>query len=202
MASFFRFSGVFTKNLNAQASKLARAKMIEVGESQREILKEKLLNAVRLHPICQELDSLTLPSRFVYSESGTATLYGYLGFPAGSDPVSDLIDFLDETISVNSRRKYFSVGDKIVVSLVLPKKSQLSSDPRLKLPWSGTGWPILIENGVSGLSGASHFLQADSPKSRSNLGIQIKGVTRPDLPPLDFLSEIFRDFRAKFGGKV
>lgn len=199
MASFFRFSGQFSKNLEKQAIAVARKQMIEIGEAQREVLKQKLLEAVRNHPISREISTASTPSKYISSKSGTASLRGYLGFEEGRDPIEELIEFLDQTIEINSRKKSFSVGNKIIVSLVLPKKSQMSKDLRLLLPWSYTAWPILLEDGISELSGASHFLQKQTRASVSGLGIQIKGVTRPDLPPTEFLSEIFSDFRSKFG---
>lgn len=199
MAKFFRFSGLFTRNLEKQARTIALSQALDIGTAQLELLKEKLLDAVRLHPISQELSSLTLPSKFVKSKSGTATLYGYLGFPSGSNPTEDLISFLEDTVKVNSRRKYFVVGKKIITSLSIPTKGDMNGDDRLKLPWSSIGWPILLENGVSGLAGGSHFLQKPADASRSELGIQIKGITRPDLAPIPFLSQIFKDFREKFG---
>ncbi len=197
MAFLSKIGGFLARKLEKQAVGMALAVGVELADERLKEVKQELLEKVRDHPLCQELDSLTTPSQFVDSKSGTATLYGYLGFEGGRNPVAELIAFLDQHIKIkeDTKRKFIFFGKKTVRSLSLPSKSDMSADPTLRTEWSSTAWPILVEDGISGAAGASHFIQVYSKESRSGLGIQVSGITRPDMSPVPFLSVIFRELK-------
>lgn len=202
MAFFTRFSSNVTKTLLKQVAGIIGTSATSAAEAAGIALKKRLLDKVRQHPICREITELTLPSSFVKSKSGTATLRGFLGFDQSEDPVENLIDFLDRTILIKPKRR-FILGQKIITSLSIPSKADMNSASELLHPRLGIAWPIIIEDGLSGFASSSFFLQ--TPPARrggaSGLGIQIKGKTRDTMGKVPFLSQLFKEFREQFGGK-
>lgn len=158
--------------------------------------KQFILDEVENHEISQELRSKSAPSKFLPSAS--STLFGFMGFDASSDPVSALVDYLKDNISMKFGVK---VGNMVLVSsLSIPNKKQMALESSLQLPWmGGISWPEAIESGVSGLK---YFLGVEG-KGRSELGIQAKvghkpggelqQVRRGDMKKVKFLSSIFSE---------
>jgi hypothetical protein len=158
--------------------------------------KQFILNEVRNHPVSRELDSKTAPSQFLPSAS--STLFGFMGFYDGSDPVGDLVSYLDENISMKFSVR---VGNMVLISsLSVPNKKQMALEESLQMPWlGGISWPEAVEKGVSGLK---YFLGIEG-KGRSDLGIQAKVAHNPEGPlqqvrrgemkKVAFLSKIFSD---------
>lgn len=202
MGVFTKFSKDVTKALLNQISGIIATEAISQAEAAGKLLKERLLEKIRLHPICLEIENNTLPSNYIESESGTATLRGFLGFTPDEDPVGNLINFLDKTILVKPKRN-FVIGSKIVTSLVLPTKDALNSEPSLRHPRIGIAWPLIIEDGIGGLANDQYFLQSPPAKSGgfSGLGIQVKHKVRGRMGKIVFLSKIFKEFREQFGGR-
>lgn len=173
------------KQLGARAIKAVGNKY---GHDRFVKIKKFILDEVRKHPVCKELVSHS-KSNYV-----PGTLFGFLGFYADSDPVGDLLKFLEEHIEENN---VFIMG--IVMNLTkvkLPSFDQMAAEKSLQVPWaSGVSWPQMIEDGVSGLQ---YFLKqpdADgniSEKSLSQEGLQSKNKVRDsDMPPVPFLTPIF-----------
>ncbi len=195
-----RFSSFITKALLKQALPLIGVRASTMGEAAALVLKNRLLEAVENHPVCIELRDKTSPSRFIPSKSGTATLAGYLGMPESDDPVGNLIDYLDKTIVIKSKRAII-LGNKIITTLSIPSKKDMNSESSLAHPRLGLAWPVILEEGLTGLANASFFLQAPPAKTGgdSGLGIQISNKTRPRIGRIQFLSTLFKEFREKFG---
>lgn len=153
--------------------------------------KQFILDEVEKHDICQELRSFTKPSKFLKSDS--STLFGFMGFYDGSDPVTDLLEYLDQNITQKTSVRIAQLV--FISSLSIPTKKDMAKEKSLSLDWiSGASWPELIERGVPGLR---YFLGLDG-KGRSDLGLQAKNregqlqqVRKADMKPVKFLSEIF-----------
>ncbi len=161
--------------------------------------KDFILKEVAEHDISQELRHKTLPSKFL--DSGSSTLFGFMGFNADDDPVGALLDFLDQSITQKVSIRLASYT--LLSSLSLPTKVKLRSAPGLKMPWlAGMSWPEAIESGVSGLK---YFLGKEG-QGRSGLGIQAKVagvaggakqiVRNADMSGVDYLSSIFSEAKS------
>lgn len=157
-------------------------------------IKQEILNDVENHPVSQELRSHVIPSSFLSDK--TASLFGFLGFNEGDDPVGKLLIVLDYLITINSPRA--TLVNRIAntsVKLTLPNWRDLRAENSLLLEWDSVSWPEGIKNGVSGLS---HYLNSDTEQSRSKEGIQIKHSVRDaEFAGTPFLDEIFKAARKK-----
>lgn len=160
-------------------------------------VKDYIINAVESHPVCTELRQHTSPSQFLPKTDGT--LFGFMGFEAGTDPVSDLVEYLRNNITLIPVGRG-AVARKYEISL--PTFGDMANEPSLQLPWlSGESWPGALEEGLYGLK---HFLSftEDSPytapNSRSQEGVQAKGpngelikIRNSEIKKIKFLSPIF-----------
>lgn len=155
--------------------------------------KEWLLGAVRDHPISQDIRSHSPSSRL---GSRTGTLYGFIGFEESSqdDPVADLLEFLDDTINFYPEKTPRGKYSLFSSSITYPTKSSFSTE-KLKVKWSGRGWPVMIEEGISGLP---YYINKSSSRSRSGEGIQIDQEARPnDFVAEQYLSPLLAEFRQR-----
>lgn len=157
-------------------------------------IKQEILDEVEGHPVSQELRNHTMPSSFLDSRS--ATLFGFLGFNEGDDPVGNLLEALNDLITINSPRA--TLVNRIAnasVKMTLPNWRDLRADKSLLLEWDSISWPEGIKNGVSGLS---HYINSNAAQSRSKEGIQIKADIRDaQFTGTPFLDEIFKAARKK-----
>lgn len=167
---------------------------LKVEEAKQELVKEFLE-----HPVSQELlnpengnISKTLDGK------DNKSLFGFIGFEAGSDPVMEVVGILEEEVKL--------VGSKIVDSKTIAYKIR---HPSLKdiyaktpLPWEGgRSWVYGISHGISGFG---HFLSGffqNLGVSRSGQGIQVEQDVRSETfkPRKDYIEAMIRKFRAKFG---
>lgn len=151
--------------------------------------KSWLLNAVETHSISQDINSHS-PSSRLGSSSGT--MFGFLGFERGEKPISTLLDFLDKNIN------YFDSTTKNIrtvtrISVEIPTKKSFGLE--FILPWSSTPWPLMIEEGISGLQ---FYINKPSLSSISGEGLQferpIRGV---DFNGEPYLTPLFAEFRKR-----
>lgn len=158
--------------------------------------KELLLSEIRNHPVSQELINKTDPSKYLSGRQGS--LFGFMGFEAGDDPVGQLLNLLDEKIVFeNTGRIIGKLDIRLIAFVKMPDVSDFDKDSSLKLPWeSGKSWPVGVELGISGLP---HFLSKFAKVSRSSMGIQIRGQSKnaSEFTGTKFLSEIFDRFRKR-----
>ena len=154
--------------------------------------KEWFLDAVDSHPISEAIkggDS----SRFLSSSSGT--LFGFMGFQKGSEPIMDLLNFLEENIRYQeaitpTKNSLYSVR------VSFPQKSEMVGGS-LVLPWEGSRpWPIAIEEGISGLP---YYLNKRWSGSVSGEGFQIKNgqVRSSNFNGTPYLTPLIAQFRQK-----
>lgn len=158
--------------------------------------KQLLLREVREHPICEELSTRPNNSRFLGGAAGT--LYGFLGFEDGQEPVEDLLDFLAANILFQINRPT-AIG-VFPTTVLIPSLEDIESEGSLSIPWDSRPWPIAVEEGISGLP---HYLFLEE-KGRSLEGIQAKDrrgnlikIRSQDFKPVPFLKPIFARFRKR-----
>lgn len=157
--------------------------------------KEKLLREVAAHPISVDINSHARSP--LLSGSKTGTLYGFLGFDQmeNPDPIEDLIDFLDATIIFEPRMA--QTKNRLFSSVVVYPDKEAFNKARFHLPWSSRGWPLMVEEGVSGLP---YYINKPSKNSFSGEGIQIDHPVRQGdfAPPANgYLSPLLASFRRR-----
>jgi len=120
---------------------------------------------------------------------GYGDLFSFLGFEAGSDPITPLRDILDEGTTF---RKGATKGNKFSFIVKLPTNEQIENVGQM--PWEiGNAWPFLIEEGISNLS---YFLSKQDT-GRSSGGIQIPNMIFENLSfhTRPYLTKIFEEFK-------
>ncbi len=160
-------------------------------------VKSFILDEVRRHPICVELKNHTNPSKFMNGlGSRGGTLFGLMGFYEGSDPVEELISFLNQKISRRTKLLTFFFRAKVF----FPDLSDMAEVEALQMPWlKGVSWPQALQDGLSGLRNFLSFSPDNAPNaSLSKEGLQAKDkkgrlivVRDADMPPIPFLDDIF-----------
>lgn len=179
----------FAKGIYNSVVQLVRPQMVAYANEVFEQVKKDIIAEVRAHPVSLELTQHTTPSAFLNGRSGT--LFGFLGFRFGDDPVGKLIGVLEEAIRPNIQRRFIGT---LRINILGPSEAQLRG--ALALPWEGgLSWPEAVESGVSGLGS---YLPIDAGRSKE--GIQLKKEFRSvNFEPVPFLSEIFRKAQEKIG---
>jgi len=153
-----------------------------------------LLQEVASHPVALELANQTKPSAFLPSSKGS--LFSFLGFNAGQDPVGDLISFLDSNINYTISNGTVA-GNVVALNISIPSRPEFKSE--LPLSWtSGLSWVDAIEDGVSGLP----FFLSKGSTGRSEDGIQAKGIIGgAEFTGTPFISELLARFRTRVIGR-
>lgn len=139
-------------------------------------LKEKktMLNAFDSHPVTREIRGGAGASNLSGTMS-SGNLFGFIGFPIGSDPISPLRELLAK-INIRPKFERMKTGEKIYMIDVPEAQELYAVTP---MPWAkGRSWLQGVESGMSGLG---RYLNTESAQSRSGGGVQsdhtIKGGT-------------------------
>ena len=161
------------KELNAQLLK-EREVIKEFNNTAIRIFereKKMMLSAFDNHPITREIRGGANGSNLSGTMQG-GNLFGFIGFPAGSDPISPLREVLEKT-NIRPKMDRQRTAEKIY-EVELPEENVLRA--ATPMPWaSGRSWLLGIENGMSGLG---RYLDTESPYSRSGGGIQSKHIVK------------------------
>jgi hypothetical protein len=170
--------------------------------------KRLLFSEIRGHPISVELTDRTPNSRFI---SGAGSLFGFMGFPEGAEPVEELIEYLDSKIKFIPALKATGKLDiRLPVFVSFPDQQDFEAEGLFDLPWqSGKSWPLGIETGISGLP---YFISTfDFPNSKSGEGAQAKAgagaggpllrIRDTEYEPVPYISEILERFRLRIIGR-
>lgn len=151
-----------------------------------EIAKTEMLRELDQHPITLDLQG--------GANSGLVdkgTLFGFLGFDKGEDPVRELRELLERSCKI---RPLKSKGTTKTYLALIPSKDEIYSSTPLR--WAtGRSWVKAIEFGISGLG---NYLEVDSPQSRSGEGIQSKtSNTGGRFRNSTYISSILNTFKKK-----
>lgn len=162
---------------------------------------EDMLFDFRSHKISKELKDHKHPSKFLRGSPGS--LFGFFGFPEGSDPIEDLHEYLKDSIKILPGER-LNKAFQLPMRITLPNKGDFNNDGRFKLPWgSGMSWVVAVEAGLSGLP---HFLtvthRVNKGNSVSGEGLQVENKLRNQgYHGQDYLSELFSKFRRRIVGR-
>lgn len=158
-------------------------------------LKAFIIKSVKEHPVSRDLSSKA-PSRFLGGVED-ATLFNFMGFYAGSNPVQELIDFLEGAIQMEIiiNEGADDLNQLVYMNLVLPTYSDMrNAGLTMDRYGDGRAWPELIEEGIGNLS---QFLNEFRPSSVSGKGIQVVPQINPGatFEGQDYLTGIFNSVK-------
>jgi hypothetical protein len=134
--------------------------------------RQKLLDDFDSHPITQEIEGGPNASNISQTLGGYGNLFSFMGFEAGSDPISPIRSLLARSIKISSLR---DVSGKLIFRLkfTVPTKDQLSQIS--SLPWSTESWIEAVEKGMSGLGQYLYKSEKSINVSRSGPAVQLSG---------------------------
>lgn len=157
---------------------------------------KKLKALYETHPVTLELragaDS-DKPSTYInYGGSrGQGNLFTFLGFYAGSDPLSSLDNMMYRKIIVpSSSPKKLAYNFTIRIPTI-----EEAEDRTQNLPWTDASWVQLIEGGLP--NNIMHYVvfPEGSNSSRSTKALQIEGMDlSSDFGPVSYISELVNKF--------
>jgi len=169
-----------------------RKKFTDLTRQKYDDALEWLVDAVKSHPFSVDLMSHSRSPRLGGSQTGT--LFGFMGFPSGANPIDELTKTLRNNIkySVVKGRKKNQLAS---VTVSIPTKSAFAVLQRL--PWTQESWPFLVEKGISGLE--FYINDGKFPdSSRSQEGNQVNRVIRnADFNKEEYLTPLFAEFRKR-----
>jgi hypothetical protein len=187
---------------------IAQSKML--AKRELNIQKAHFLDEVEGHKVSQELINKPNTSSFLLGAGGN--IFSFIGFPSEQEPVSELIEVLEDGIQLSSSppRKKFKIFGVIEYKyrVSIPTAAEISRDQKFKLPWEeGLSWVDGIEKGISGLGAYIYRAQGfgSSVESRSGTGLQAKEGSKSgaksktirsgSFQTTTYLSGLLNDFR-------
>ena len=147
-----------------------------------------MLRELDNHPITKDLqgsgDSGLVPR---------GTLFGFLGFIEGEDPIRPLKDLLDKKCTMSFLKNETHSTTKIYTAQIPTKEELYEATP---LPWaSGRSWLKGIEQGLSGMG---NYIDSESDYSRSGEGIQTENANLGGrLRNMPYISTILERFKKR-----
>ena len=187
-------------NAKLLASKRVQETMRGKMQEKFDEAKEELIKEFLEHDVSQEILN---PSNG--NISGTLdgkdnkSLFGFIGFEAGSEPVLEVVAKLENEIQLTKNSPKIQ-GKKMIFKIRHPSLRELYQ--ATPMPWeSGRSWLYGITHGISGFG---YFLAGvfKSNHSRSGQGIQLEEEIRGGSytpPSQGYIEKMIAKFRAKFG---
>lgn len=178
-------------------------KLERVAREAFEETKEAFNQEFDSNNINQELEGHSSPSAILRSNGWQrrGSLFGFMGFNEGRDPVGQL----RETLNSESRGLRFKLSKNIfkravgiLGTLESPSADQLAQDGHTLDGWGdGRAWPEVLED--SGIENLSYFY-ANPPYGRSEEGTQVKAELNPgtSLKKMDYLSPLLKKAEKRF----
>ena len=158
-------------------------------EKQFEKAKQAALLAFENHPVTKEIEAGKASANSSGTLGGEGSLYSFIGFNAGDDPISKLREFLSSKIKIINKgaRKSDMV---FFISIDLPSGDDIAEVT--PLPWApGRSWAQGIERGLAGLG---NYLVKENSQSRSGGAIQVEAMIRnSSFSTTPYLTQIITD---------
>jgi hypothetical protein len=154
-------------------------------------IKNEMLEEFNNHPVTREIEAGIDSPNISGTLNGRANLFSFIGFDAGSNPISPIRDLLDKSLF----RIHSGNSATAIATFEIPTAKMIFSVT--PLPWAaGRSWAKGIERGISGLG---YYLKK-AKGSRSGFGIQVrkqvrKGVRFKNIP---YISALINKYEKKF----
>lgn len=166
-----------------QTSRVRTAKQVKdlaykEAEKKAEEAKKELIQEFDENRITKELEAgsgntKNISRTLLGLPYGQGSLYGFIGFVDGTNPIDEVRSYLKETGHVNKStrlQKRGARGGSYEFKVEVPDMNAIEA--LTPMPWEGgRSWTRAIERGISGLS---NYMLNHSASSRSGQGIQSK----------------------------
>ena len=186
----------------SRARNAKKAKDIAYKKAQKiaEAAKEEMLKQFEENRITKELEAgpgnmRNISRNLVGLPYGQGSLYGFIGFVDGTNPIEPVREYLQNTGNVFKTSRFQRRGKRGGTYQFRVKVPLMSVIERFTpMPWEGgRSWARAIERGISGLS---YYMANKSPMSRSGQGIQGKNQFHQAAmyKPSKYLSAIINNY--------
>jgi hypothetical protein len=179
--------------LKRQAPRLLKNKFKRTLDKDFRRLKQKMISDFLNDPITMEIMAGPNSPNISGTLDGASSLFAFIGFDQGDDPISPILALLEETRL--DFTKFNTTGRRVGMDfrVTLPTSEQIFSVT--PLPWAtGRSWAQGIERGLSGLG---YLLRKN--KGRSGAAIQssvkVRGGRFKNRP---YISAFLRKYKKRF----
>lgn len=157
-------------------------------------IKKEMIKDFLSHPITQELKQGPKGSNISGTLGGTTNLFAFIGFDNGYDPISPILNALQETKIIKDSPETNGKSVRRYTIDMPTAKDIFSITP---MPWAvGRSWAKGIESGISGLG---YLLSKSSKISRSGVAIQgNKKVRSAKFKNVKYISDLINRYKNRF----
>jgi len=171
----------------ALSSTKVKEKALEKAEKKVSQEKNKLIEAFDNHEVTKEIAAGPKTSNTSGTLGGYGNLFSFIGFDAGSDPITPVKELLNE-IEVKNIKKN---GDEYNVTVKYPSQNEISKVTPLPFE-NGRSWAIGIEKGISGFT---QYIYTKFLDGRSKQGVQSdKAKGLGSFKKQDYLNLLIQNF--------
>lgn len=181
-------------NIDNQLAGVVEPQIRRAYRAEFQRIKNMMIADFRNHPVTREIKAGVGASNISGTlGGGSANLFSFIGFEAGSDPTAAIEDVLQTTQlqigGINKRTINFSI-------FIPEPRDVFDATP---MPWAkGRSWARGIETGISGLG---YFIRVKSENSRSGGGIQSPRQVRRSgsrFKNTQYISALIRRYEKEF----
>lgn len=154
-------------------------------------VKKSIIDDFNNNPITKEIEAGISALNISNTLSGITNLYSFIGFDAGTDPISPIRILLEKS-SYRILRKKRNASASIIFEIPTAADIFLVTP----MPWAtGRSWAKGIESGISGLG---YYLKV-TKNSRSGLGIQTPTQKRTNVrfQNKPYISQLINKFNSE-----
>ena len=171
----------------ALSSKKAKDKAFEKAEKKVQVEKSRLIDAFDNHEVTKEIAAGPKASNTSGTLGGYGNLFSFIGFDAGSDPITPVKEVLNEIEAKNIKLN----GDQYSVSVKYPSQNEISKVTPLPFE-NGKSWAIGVEKGISGFT---QYIYTKFLAGKSKEGLQSdKRSNSGSFKKQDYLNSLLQDF--------
>lgn len=161
--------------------------------------KNKLINDFLNDEITQEIEAGPTAENKTNTLDGKGNLFSFIGFEFGSDPITPVVNVLEEKTIISPEPTIEKQGNKFIYNFKVSVPSEEDLSKAAPLPWeNGRSWLYGIERGISGFGNYIYWKFLSNPPSRSQHGIQAKNKLRNGVfKKTSYISRILNTFKKK-----
>lgn len=171
----------------ALSSKKAKDKALEKAENKVDREKSKLIYEFDNHEVTKEIAAGPKASNTSGTLGGYGNLFSFIGFDAGSDPISPVKELLNEIEVKNIKFN----GDNYYATVKYPSQNEFAKVSPLPFE-NGKSWVVGIEKGISGFT---QYIYTKFLAGKSKEGVQSnKRSNSGSFKKQDYLNSLLQDF--------
>jgi len=186
------------KNYNFKGSKELQRVAYKAALKKANEIKEEALSDLNKHPVTREIeagpDAMGSPLL-----GGQGSLFGFLGFNQGSQPVEIIRTIFDKMLQVKRNQGVLKKvsGTNFTIEYNIGNVPTVTDIYSLTpLPWSTKSWVKGVERGITNYA---NTVFKDSENSRSGVAVQSKQqINFIRFNPTPYVDMILKDARKKF----